>query len=231
MFTTNSESRGFVDRLNNVNPQNNLGIPILQLPISSIKPPLSSMKRQINISRSSSPSRALWSYKPSSRCLSFNSRSPSPISSSSSNGISSRRVFPQTSEIVNLNDVKSRDQSSVVYNAGLTFVMGMKRQQLRPQFQPNPAHREPQTGSAHLSAKIIDFLERTDHVAQEWKRLGHKDPDEVKKSNGLNRSHSSMNIIIKGFQYMGQENSFTSNSCYSQRRHSQDTISESDEVF
>ena len=169
------------------------------------------------------------------RRLSMASRSPSPLSYRSDSDLSSsnytRRLFPQNSETLGLRGLENKDKSPVVYDAGLSFIMGLKKQQLRHQFRTKPAHHDPATGSAQLSARISDFLQRTDHVMEEWKRLGRKDPDEMKKMmNGLGRSHSSTNIIIKGFQLMNRDHSTRSPTCSRISNLQDDIVSEADEV-
>lgn len=54
----------------------------------------------------------------------------------------------------------------------------MTRTRVHQRLVPMAAHLEQQTASAFLTSRIANFLQRTDHVMEEWKRLGRKDPDE-----------------------------------------------------
>lgn len=250
MFATN-ESSAVMNSVHHGNPPSLIRIPGIQVAANPVKPPLPpSLSRQSisTLSRSPSPvidyrahraasaSRAVWSYKPiMARRLSMASRSPSPLSYRSDSDLPSsnyaRRLFPQNSTSLGLKGLENKDKSPVIYDAGLSFIMGMKKQHIRQQFRPKAAHCDPLTGSAQLSARISDFLQRTDHVMDEWKRLGRKDPDEMKKMmNGLGRSHSSTNIIIKGFQLMNRDHSTRSPTCSRISCLQDDIVSEADEV-
>ena len=71
----------------------------------------------------------------------------------------------------------------MVFDAELSFGIGSppngrSKTRVAQRVQPTAAHLEPSTTSAYISRKIADFLQRTDHVMEEWKRLGRKDPDE-----------------------------------------------------
>ncbi|XP_018902237.2 unconventional myosin-XVIIIb isoform X6 [Bemisia tabaci] len=78
-------------------------------------------------------------------------------------------------------------------------------------------HLEPATASSYLSIKISEFLQRTDHVAQEWARVGKKssvngeDKRKFLEEDGLNlrlrRSSSAANIAIKGLQILSRSRS------------------------
>lgn len=155
-------------------------------------------------------------------------RSPSPTSSnysirsnstprstrSSSVYCPPRRVFPQTYRKDETNDLDSeeKDDSSVVFDANLTFVLGCKSK-LKENVTPVPAHQESQTTSNQLANKISNFLARTDHIMDEWKSLGYKEDEihalRMKKHGGkfLGRSRSATNIMIKGFQYFSRASS------------------------
>lgn len=140
-------------------------------------------------------------YIPLSRSSSMHStlynRTPTP-----------RRMYPQScdnSESMNLKELKSKEQAPVVFDANLTFVLGCNKQPLRQKFKPVAAHMEEGTSSNYLSNKIDNFLKRTDHVMDEWRRLGHKDEPEMKKR--LGRSKSATNIMIKGFTLFSRSGS------------------------
>lgn len=154
-------------------------------------------------------------------------RSPSPTPSnysaysnstfrstrSGSVGCPPRRIFPQTyrKDDSTLDD-EDKDDSSVIFDANLTFVLGFKGK-MRQNVTPVPAHQEVQTTSNELSNKISNFLARTDHVMDEWKSLGHKEDENhslrMKRHNGkyVGRSRSATNIMIKGFQYFSRASS------------------------
>lgn len=170
-------------------------------------------------------------FVPLSRSSSMNSstlynRSPTP-----------RRLYPQTSDssdAVNLQELRSKEQAPVVFDANLSFVLGCNRQPVRQKFKPIAAHLEEGTSSNYLSNKIDNFLKRTDHVMEEWKRLGHKDDLDV-YCNGkrkIGRSKSATNIMIKGFTLFSRTGSRASSVCRSSRGISEDrtTVSEMDEV-
>lgn len=112
----------------------------------------------------------------------------------------------------------SLDASPVVFDANLSFVLGCKRQPIRQSFRPSPSHTDPQTRSNYLTNKIQNFLNRTDHVMEEWSAMGKKskyrDDDTVSliekqrseralsqpKGSSLGRSKSVTNILLKGYQ-------------------------------
>lgn len=167
-----------------------------------------------------------------SRESSYVSRSPSPYSPSTPRSGSSlsnydtwrsedsgsrsrntpRRQFPQsyTDHSLDLHEFYKMDQSSVVYDANLSFILGMK-QPLRQSLRASPAHSEKSTASNYLSDQIQNFLKRTDHVMEEWSALGRKNKDTVsyierqREKNsldrgGVGRSKSAANIQVRGFQ-------------------------------
>ncbi|CAH2052409.1 unnamed protein product, partial [Iphiclides podalirius] len=172
-------------------------------------------------------------FVPLSRSSSMNStlydRTPTP-----------RRMYPQSSDAtsgVNLNELRSKEQSPVVFDANLSFVLGCNKQPIRQKFKPVAAHLEEGTSSNYLSTKIDNFLRRTDHVMDEWRRLGHKDePDLEMYCNGqkrkIGRSKSATNIMIKGFTLFSRNGSRASSVCRSNRGISEDrtTVSEMDEL-
>lgn len=169
-------------------------------------------------------------YVPLSRSSSINSnvysRTPTP-----------RRMYPQTcdmSERVDLKELRSREQAPVVFDANMSFVLGCNKQPIRQRFKPVAAHMEEGTSSNYLSSKIDSFLQRTDHVMDEWRRLGHKDDSDM-MFNGkrrVGRSKSATNIMIKGFTLFSRSGSRASSVCRSSRGISEDrtTVSEMDEV-
>lgn len=172
-------------------------------------------------------------FVPLSRSSSMNSalynRTPTP-----------RRMFPQTCNSydgVDLRELKSKEQSPVVFDANLSFVLGCNKQPLRQRFKPVAAHLEEGTSSNYLSTKIDNFLRRTDHVMDEWRRLGHKDDPDLEmyydgKKRKVGRSKSATNIMIKGFTLFSRSGSRASSVCRSNRGISEDrtTVSELDEV-
>lgn len=176
-----------------------------------------------------------------SRESSYVSRSPSPMSSCRSSSVQSnydsllssrscsigksrtssaappRRVFPQTyneDNALNLAELQSLEQSSVVFDANMSFVLGCSKQKIKQSLRASPAHMDRATASNYLSDKISHFLQRTDHVMDEWKSMGRKNFDDDTMSyiekqrdrnrhyNNIGRSRSVTNIMIKGFQLL-----------------------------
>ncbi|GJQ77981.1 Myo18 [Trypoxylus dichotomus] len=142
-------------------------------------------------------------------------RSPSPVDSLSWRSNKSttpvpRRVYPQTSATVDLDDLVGKEEAPVVFDANLTFVLGCKGK-LKQNVTPIPAHTEKDTASSCLTDKIQDFLKRTDHVMEEWKSTGRRRDDNnnmsVKERALMGRSKSATNIMIKGFQLFSRANS------------------------
>lgn len=115
-----------------------------------------------------------------------------------------RRVFPQSYESLDdEDDISTKDDSSVVFDANLSFLLRAKSQ-LRQHVTPVPAHLERETASNALSSKISNFLQRTDHVMDEWKRVGKKqDKNQLTMGKNGERSKSATNIMIKGFLSRG----------------------------
>lgn len=137
-------------------------------------------------------------------------RSPSPSRSTSCASVTSsrsscapRRVFPQIGASVDLDELEDKEESPVVFDANLTFVLGCKGK-IKQNVRPVPAYMDRNTTSNYLTNKISDFLERTDHVMDEWKSLGHR---EVENKRALGKSRSATNIMIKGFQYFSRASS------------------------
>ena len=119
-----------------------------------------------------------------------------------------------------------------MFNANMSFIMGVKNQPVRQEFKPIAAHTEPITASSTLSSKIKDFLKRTDHVMEEWKRLGKKDNDLQNGMDGyMGRSRSATNILIKGFQMYSRNSSASYRSPSVAPISEADTYSEVDEVM
>jgi hypothetical protein len=122
-----------------------------------------------------------------------------------------RRQFPQTytDHSLNMHEFYKMEQSPVVYDANLSFVLGMK-QPTRQSLRASPAHSEKSTASSYLSDQIANFLKRTDHVMEEWSALGRKKDDTVSyierqreqrsSDRGVGRSRSATNILVRGFQ-------------------------------
>lgn len=159
------------------------------------------------------------------------SRSTSMNSTVYNRSITPRRMYPQSYDMGNADfgEMKSKEQAPVVFDANLTFILGCNKQPVRQKFRPIAAHMEEGTTSNYLSNKIDSFLKRTDHVMDEWKRLGHREEPEVKKR--LARSKSATNIMIKGFTLFSRSGSRASSVSRS-RGISEDrtTVSEMEEV-
>lgn len=179
------------------------------------------------------------------------SRSPSPRFSSSLRSLSCqsptpRRIFPQESfcdedEQLDMEELSSKEQAPVVFDASLNFVLGIDKQKVRQSFRPTASHLEPQTASSYLSSKISNFLQRTDHIMDEWKRIGRSCGDEAttmscaspdgRRQRNLARSKSATNILIKGYQYFSRSSSVAKSPSRPVSRLSEDdrTLSQCDE--
>lgn len=152
-----------------------------------------------SISRNSSVS-SLHSYNSSSMRY-----TPTPSSMRSCRSITPRRIFPQSSpNRSSLSEYKSLEQSSVVFDGKLSFVLGLKNQPVRQLLKPSPSFEVPQTASNYLTDKIDNFLKRTDHVMEEWRHSskGKKSIDDAVpvEYDRFRRSRSVNNIMVKSFQ-------------------------------
>lgn len=206
------------------------------LAVSKLPPPLRSSRYvqngrlKIPISRLSA-SEDLNDRRSMSHESSYVSRSPSPAYSQSTQRSGSslsnydswrssdscrsrstpRRQFPQsyTDHTLDVHEFYKMEQSPVVYDANLSFVLGVK-QPLRQTLRVSPAHSEKSTASNYLSDQISSFLRRTDHVMEEWSAVGRKKDDTVSyierqreqrsMDRNLERSKSAQNILVRGFQ-------------------------------
>lgn len=174
---------------------------------------------------------------------SYSTRSPSPAYSQSTNRSGSslsnydsmsdtsrarstpRRQFPQTytDHTLDVHEYYKMEQSPVVFDANLSFVLGVK-QPVRQSLRASPAHSERSTASNFLSDQINKFLKRTDHVMEEWSALGRKKNDTVSYierkreengecGSGIGRSKSATNILVRGFQLIKNQPSSLRRSC------------------
>lgn len=83
-------------------------------------------------------------------------------------------------------------EDSVVIRAGFSILPAqITRTTFKARYEPRPAHQDPQTASARLTAQIKDFLKRSDHIEQQWTAL-----HPGKKS----RDSMSASIAIRGYQ-------------------------------
>jgi hypothetical protein len=186
-------------------------------------------KLKIPYQRTSTPDD--FDQRSMSRESSYVSRSPSPAPSQSrSNGYDSwrssrslslsksvgssgtpppRRIFPQKyngEDPLDLHQFYRMEQSPVVFDASLSFVMGCSKQPLKANLRASPAHSEKSTASSYLTDKISSFLKRTDHVMEEWARIGRKNNDRCQSEGpGIGRSRSANNILVRGFQLLKQQ--------------------------
>ncbi|XP_052126442.1 uncharacterized protein LOC127750039 [Frankliniella occidentalis] len=155
-----------------------------------------------------------------------------------------RRVFPQEPTFADLDGIEGKDDSPVVFDVNLSFDLGSPPSSIcgssprrgaramseapptstrvRQRLVPMAAHLDQQTASAFLTSRIASFLQRTDHVMHEWKRLGRKDPDEELRElslaggpPGLPRSRSAASIMTKAVKYYRQQNVGSSSRCSS----------------
>ncbi|XP_073815217.1 myosin heavy chain-like isoform X9 [Musca autumnalis] len=134
----------------------------------------SSAERLRLVTRSPSPSLSVRSSssRASSVCSSIGSRS-----SMSRLQTPPRRIFPQTyvaGDPLDAYEMRHLEQSPVVFDGNLSFVLGCNRQPIRQSLRPSPSFEEPRTASAVLSEKIQNFLKRTDHVQEEWVAHGRR---------------------------------------------------------
>lgn len=172
-----------------------------------------SLSRTPDRSRADSPTltpRSISRNSSISSLNSYNSTSmrytPTP-SMRSCRSITPRRIFPQTSpkqSSLALSEYKSMEQSSVVFDGKLSFVLGLKNQPVRQLLKPSPSFEVPKTASNYLTDKIDNFLKRTDHVMEEWRHSskGKKSIDDTVPAeyDRFRRSRSVNNIMVKSFQ-------------------------------
>lgn len=167
---------------------------------------------------SSAASSSLLSFRPIGKNF---IKSPTP-----------RRIFPQESSTsgYDLIEMERKEQAPVVFDASLNFVLGIDKQQVRQSFKPTASHLEAETASNLLSSRISQFLQRTDHIMDEWRRIGHRNESNEMidyRNKDLLKSRSATNIMIKGFQYFSRSNSGGGNRSRSRSisRFSEDTLS------
>lgn len=179
-----------------------------------------------SVTRSPSPTPSNYSIRSCSSVKSGRSGSYCPP----------RRVFPQAYRRGNsVLDLEDKEESPVVFDANLTFVLGCKGK-MRQNVTPVPAHQDSETASNALSNKISDFLSRTDHVMDEWKSMGHKEDEQhslrMKRHGGkfIGRSRSATNIMIKGFQYFSRASSCSRSSLARDLSDGGDDATECEEV-
>lgn len=145
-----------------------------------------------------SPSPALSTKSTSSRTSSIGSSIPTTRSSLSRLQTPPRRVFPQTYTQGNQFDayeIRNLEQSPVVFDANLSFVLGCRKQPVHQSFRPSPSFEDSRTASAFLSEKIQNFLKRTDHVQEEWSALGKRSRNRSAASNINSRGTTPTNSI------------------------------------
>lgn len=163
------------------------------------------------VSRSPSPAYSHSTHRSNSSLSNYDSWQSSDSSRSRS---TPHRQFPQTytDHKLDVHEYYKMEQSPVVYDANLSFVLGVK-QPLRQSLRASPAHSEKSTASSYLSDQIDSFLKRTDHVMEEWSAMGRKKHDTVsyierqreERSNGIGRSKSAANILVRGFQLISSQ--------------------------
>ncbi|XP_023308443.2 unconventional myosin-XVIIIa isoform X6 [Lucilia cuprina] len=129
------------------------------------------------VTRSPSPAYSVKST--SSRASSVSSSTVTSTTRSSFSRLQTppRRVFPQTytqGDQFDAYEMRNMEQSPVVFDANLSFVLGCRKQPVHQSFRPSPSFEDPRTASAFLSEKIQNFLKRTDHVQEEWSALGRR---------------------------------------------------------
>jgi exonuclease VII large subunit len=172
------------------------------------RPPLLSPRRYVNETFPHEITRNNIS-RSSSIGSSMRSRSSSPYSQRQTLSISSNstprpspsphRSFPQHYEGDNSLDIhklRTLDPSAVVFDANLSFVMGVNKS-LKSSLRASPAHSQKQTASNYLTEKISNFLEKTDHIMEEWSAIGRSKSEKIETTK---KSKSASNILIRGFQ-------------------------------
>lgn len=207
-------------------------VPPTSLPPKPLLRPIKAQNGRLRIPYARSRTEDLNDRRSMSHESSYVSRSPSPAYSQSTNRSGSslsnydsmtettrshstpRRQFPQsyTNHTLDVHEYYKMEQSPVVYDANLSFVLGVK-QPLRQSLRASPAHSERSTASSFLSDQITRFLKRTDHVMEEWSAMGRKKGDTVsyierkREENaengsciGIGKSKSATNILVRGLQ-------------------------------
>lgn len=174
-----------------------------------------SLSRTPDRSRADSPTLTPQSISRNSSVSSLNSYNsssmrytPTPSSMRSCRSITPRRIFPQTSTnrgSLAMSEYKALEQSSVVFDGKLSFVLGLKNQPVRQLVKPSPSFEVPKTASNYLTDKIDNFLKRTDHVMEEWRHSSSKGKKSIDDSvpveyDRFRRSRSVNNIMVKSFQ-------------------------------
>jgi hypothetical protein len=205
-------------------------VPSTSLPPKPLLRPHKTQNGRLRIPYSRSRTEDLNDRRSMSHESSYSTRSPSPAYSQSTNRSGSslsnydsmsdtsrarstpRRQFPQTytDHTLDVHEFYQMEQSPVVFDANLSFVLGVK-QPMRQSLRASPAHSERSTASNFLSDQINKFLKRTDHVMEEWSAMGRKKSDTVsyiermreengEGGSGIGRSKSATNILVRGFQ-------------------------------
>ncbi|KAL3271768.1 hypothetical protein HHI36_022238 [Cryptolaemus montrouzieri] len=150
----------------------------------------------------------------------YDDRSKFPTPSSSkrkgieerSTSLEPRRIYPQKKSTYDLGYSEDKDDSSIVLDANLSFVLGCKAK-LRQHVKPIPAYQTEGTSNNDLSNKIKNFLRRTDHVMDEWGRMGkgrkkgRNRREEEEEKERLSKSRSERNIMIKSLQMYSRSSS------------------------
>lgn len=165
------------------------------------------------VSRSPSPAYSQSTQRSGSSLSNYDSWRSSENSRSTA---TPRRQFPQsyTDHSLDVHEYFKMEQSPVVYDANLSFILGVK-QPIRQSLRASPAHSEKSTASHYLTDQISNFLKRTDHVMEEWSAMGSKKKDTVsyierqRESQSMDRtigrSRSAANIQLRGFQLMNKQ--------------------------
>ena len=186
-----------------------LKIPVSRLSTSDDLNDRRSMSHESSyVSRSPSPAYSQSTQRSGSSLSNYDSWRSSDSCRSRS---TPRRQFPQsyTDHTLNVHEFYQMEQSPIVYDANLSFVLGMK-QPMRQTLRASPAHSEKSTASNYLTDQISSFLKRTDHVMEEWSAVGSKRSDTVSyierqreersMDRNLERSKSAQNILVRGLQ-------------------------------
>lgn len=144
----------------------------------------------------------------------------------------SARLPPQVKRCPVAPPVDVRDEG-VVIEAGMSFLLGAKsarrpaasvapKRRVEHHFRPVAAHTLNETHSSALTGAIKEFLARTDHVSNEWKRL--EDGGRAAAAGGVRRVRS-----FTGYPADGQV--FRTGSMTFPKNGFDDSFDDSEEVF
>lgn len=135
----------------------------------------------------------LWKHPSPSPARSLRSQSQAPRYNNNSRRFQNPGLNGQRRQL----DGIHVQQDNVVIRAGFSLLPPcISRTTFKTRYEPFPAHADPQTDSARLSAQIKDFLKRSDHIEEQWVQM-----HPGRKSHSReNRDKISTSIAIRGYQ-------------------------------